>query len=97
MYLGGSVRVDRYHVLNALLDLELDVELPLQGGNALLVGRRPTLGPGRLRALVCKREERSGSDIKRKLLRGSHDFQIPLNNPAALLMFGRFFSASTAP
>lgn len=37
-YLGRSVRVDRYHVFYALFDFELDVELPLQGGDALLVG-----------------------------------------------------------
>lgn len=74
MYLGSSVRVDWDHVFNALFDFELDVELPLQGGDALLVGRRPTLGPGRLRALVCKRERKGwvGDDIKRKLERGSH-------------------------
>lgn len=38
LYLGRSVGVDRYHVFNALFDFELDVELPLQGGDALLVG-----------------------------------------------------------
>lgn len=35
-YLGGSVGVDWNHVLGSLFDLELDVELSLQGGNAVL-------------------------------------------------------------
>lgn len=38
MYLGGSIGVDGNHVFNSLLDFELDVELPLQRGDAFLVG-----------------------------------------------------------
>lgn len=38
LYLGRSVGVNRDHVFYALFDFELDVELPLQGGDALLVG-----------------------------------------------------------
>lgn len=37
-YLRRSIGVDRYHVLDPLFDFELDVELSLQGGDALLVG-----------------------------------------------------------
>lgn len=57
-YLRRSIGVDRYHVLDPLFDFELDVELSLQGGDALLVGWRTTLCPGRLRALICKRKKR---------------------------------------
>lgn len=57
-YLCRSIGVDRYHVLDPLFDFELDVELSLQGGDALLVGWRTTLCPGRLRALICKRKKR---------------------------------------
>lgn len=38
LYLGGSIGVDGNHVLNSLFDFELDVELPLQGSDAFLVG-----------------------------------------------------------
>lgn len=56
-YLRRSIGVDWYHVLDPLFDFELDVELSLQGGDALLVGWRTTLCPGRLRALICKRKK----------------------------------------
>lgn len=38
LHLGGSVGVDGDHVLNSLFDFELNVELPLQGSDAFLVG-----------------------------------------------------------
>lgn len=37
LYLGGTVGVDGDHILDSLLDFELDVELPLQRCDALLV------------------------------------------------------------
>lgn len=37
LYLGGAIGVDWDHVLHPLLDFELNVKLPLKGGDALLV------------------------------------------------------------
>ena len=48
-YLGGAIGVDGDHVLGALFDLELNVELAFQGGNAV---RRPALRPRGLRRVI---------------------------------------------
>lgn len=37
VYLGGSIGVDGDHVFDSLFDLELYVELSLQGSDAVLV------------------------------------------------------------
>ena len=55
-YLGGSIGVDGDHVLGSLFDLELYVELSLQGRDALLLGAGPALSPRRLGTLVYWRE-----------------------------------------
>lgn len=68
-YFGGSIGVDGDHVLNSLFDFELDVELPLQGSNAFLVGWSSALCPRRLRTLICVGKEKVGHDIKRNKIR----------------------------
>lgn len=59
-YLGRAIGVDRDHVLSALLDFELYVELPLQRGNALLMGRRPALCTGRPRHIIWGQRSQLG-------------------------------------
>ena len=51
-YLGGSISVDGDHVLGSLFDLELYVELSLQGRDAVQLGAGPALSPRRLGTLV---------------------------------------------
>ncbi len=45
-YLGGPVGVHQNHVLGALFDLELDVILPFQGGQAAAAGAHSRLTVG---------------------------------------------------
>lgn len=66
-YLGSAVGVDRDHILSALLDFELYVELPLQRGNALLMGRCPALCARRTRHIIWARGQRSKLGLSIKL------------------------------
>ena len=45
-YLGGPVGVHQNHILCTLLDLELDVVLSLQGGQAAATGAHSRLAVG---------------------------------------------------
>lgn len=51
-HLGGSIGVDGDHVLCPLLHFQLDVQLPLQGRDPVLVSRGATDCPRRM-GVIC--------------------------------------------